>query len=840
MALIHRNNLTSLALAIVALAACLACKPADEPAKSKVLSAEDRKLLDGLIEQFLFDPRGAQRVVVKSVERSVWASSAEVERAAWLVPEKEGKPARIYFIDQTAFTAPAEKDIKKLDFVAAYKARVANVPAPAKDDDSDQAFRRMRRNAVGTAEESDLVLAAWLHRLGHDDLAAGALARAQKDKQATTAELRKGLAWSAFAGMVHAYMVRADEEVLLHGERLLKLYAEEAKDEEYQQASAIVAELKRRQKKGTFGKRPADRWPDGFEKWDTAKKVAFLLDALDEVDARQWSQPGGVDLASDRRVQALIAIGDPAVPALIDAVEKDDRLTRSVHFWRDFARSRTVLEVREAALTSVMSNLRVNVFEPVSTGDNFTARGKKGRQEVTEKLRAYWKEYGGIPFDARMMKVLTNPMASVEATREAAYNLAHLGEEETRGTTVWTGDRQGERTGPNPAVAKFSKPTVAEAILAAMDRDLAAHDGSLRDYERPHIEDSYLSSLTALGDKRIVPQLVKRAEKASSNRMRRKWAYACHWLGEPKPLKDFADAFRAGNVVLPQNNQPNTNDDDQPGNVELGGIVGYLASAGTPEADSALYALAEPSHPAHQLAAHMIFSKNPDSLENHVWFEHPFCLAVLRKGLDNERPTGATFKIEKDSLKRVEKDGWGSRGIPEILKDPAVRKEEAPERVCDQAAERVGQLVFGQPAYHPLFKDASTRLEALKKSLDQFQGRFRRMSGLEIHALEIHSWNALFVPDLRPLGRPATVEDVKTGHAIFHLDGKGELGAEKLPAVAVLKKDEKKEQSPRVLIVQTEVDTDGTMIYGVIAKHGLLRVGGRDVTAIKPLGQKKE
>src|SRR5215831_9589748 len=45
--------------------------------------------------------------------------------------------------------------------------------------------------------------------------------------------------------------------------------------------------------------------------------------------------------------------------------------------------------------------------------------------------------------------------------------------------------------------------------------------------------------------------------------MRRKWAYACHWLGEQKPLKDFADDFRAGHVALPVNDKPNTNDDDQ-------------------------------------------------------------------------------------------------------------------------------------------------------------------------------------------------------------------------------------------------------------------------------------
>jgi hypothetical protein len=59
-----------------------------------------------------------------------------------------------------------------------------------------------------------------------------------------------------------------------------------------------------------------------------------------------------LNLASDRRVRELIGLGEAVVPALIDAMEEDERLTRSFHSWRDFARSRTVLSVREAVLTA--------------------------------------------------------------------------------------------------------------------------------------------------------------------------------------------------------------------------------------------------------------------------------------------------------------------------------------------------------------------------------------------------------------------------------------------------------------------------------------------------------
>ena len=201
-------------------------------------------------------------------------------------------------------------------------------------------------------------------------------------------------------------------------------------------ASRIVDDRKRRQKNGTFGKAPAEKWPDGFDKWDANKKAAFLIDALDEVDARQWGQPGGVDLSSDRRVEELIRLGDATVPALLDALETDERLTRSVHFWRDFARSRTVLGVREATLTALMSILRVRVFEPAATGDNFTARGDDAAKEMAKRLRAYWKEYGRLPFDERMMKVLTDPKTNFEAKREAATNLATVNEDRRLQTTI--------------------------------------------------------------------------------------------------------------------------------------------------------------------------------------------------------------------------------------------------------------------------------------------------------------------------------------------------------------------------------------------------------------------
>jgi hypothetical protein len=385
----RRHSIPVLVLLSVSLSpAALAVCPRPAKADELVLTPKDREFLDGLLKRFVFDPKGTQRARVLALRRSVWARHEQVEREGWLMRGKAGRPARVYFTDGDSIPAPPERETRKVDFVAACRVRLAKQEKAADDDyDFRGRFRQMRQTAVGAAEEPDLVLAAWLYRLGHDDLAAKALARARTAGKDPVAELRDGLAWSAFAGLVHAYMVRADDEALTHRERLLRLYeAESAKA--FPQAKVVVDDLRRRKEKGTFGKEPAGL-PDGFDGWETNKKVAHLIDALDEVDARQWGQPGGVDLASDARVAALIKIGDPAVPALIDAVEKDGRLTRSVHFWRDFARSRTVLGVREAALVAVMSILRTQVFEPASTGDNFTARDDNAAKQTADRLRAH-------------------------------------------------------------------------------------------------------------------------------------------------------------------------------------------------------------------------------------------------------------------------------------------------------------------------------------------------------------------------------------------------------------------------------------------------------------------
>jgi hypothetical protein len=149
-------------------------------------------------------------------------------------------------------------------------------------------------------------------------------------------------------------------------------------------------------------------------------RITALIARLDEVNERQWGQPGGVSLGSSNVVQALVKEGEAAVEPLIDAIEHDARLTRSVHFWRDFSRSRSVLGVHEAAYAAVSQILDVSVFAPAATGDDLSARGPEGRAAVARAIRAHVAKWKGVSLEERWYRVLADDQAPPADWAEAA------------------------------------------------------------------------------------------------------------------------------------------------------------------------------------------------------------------------------------------------------------------------------------------------------------------------------------------------------------------------------------------------------------------------------------
>jgi len=137
---------------------------------------------------------------------------------------------------------------------------------------------------------------------------------------------------------------------------------------------------------------------------DQTRRIAALIADLDLVAARQWSQPGWVYLPEDPVVAALIQDGDPAVDPLLNCLENDQRLTRSVGFGRVFFRGRTVIPVHDAARVALLAILRA------------------GFNDNAPEIRAYWNKYKHLPLTDRWYSILDDDSAHARWD-EAAANI---------------------------------------------------------------------------------------------------------------------------------------------------------------------------------------------------------------------------------------------------------------------------------------------------------------------------------------------------------------------------------------------------------------------------------
>jgi hypothetical protein len=375
------------AFAFLSLSVATTARAAAPPVEYK-LTQEDRLFLGGF-KEFLFDPIGTQWVVVT-------LTPGNAERMGWLKAINANRTATVYFTDG-AFTSVPVQLVTPVDFITSCKEFLQPTGKRLKAEPIDpieKAGQEFLTFGAGV-DSSTLVLAAWLYRLGQEPLAARALARIS-DRRRVLTGLRRYLAWSAYSTLLYTFTMRADDEALAHGERLLRLYSNEAA-ERHSQGKAIVDDLKRRKRKGTLGRKPA-KLPERFGSWEVKKRIIYLIDALEDLDEPFLHGRGWMALQSDPRVAALIAIGEPAVPTLIDVIEKDRRLTRRCRFTERFYHPQSVLPVREAALVAVKSILRLNTSWPHSPAANLRYGGEEAACEVARQLRVCWKIYRHLPF----------------------------------------------------------------------------------------------------------------------------------------------------------------------------------------------------------------------------------------------------------------------------------------------------------------------------------------------------------------------------------------------------------------------------------------------------------
>ncbi len=814
---------------LLVLLTCAFCTYAN--GEDGALSKEDAKLLESLIPRPLIDPHGWTLVSVSCPIRNVWTTTETCRRQGWAKPDANGSVKEVVFSDGELIHVSQGADCRICDFVKLCT-DIVDEPPRKDDPDSQRIFAQMREEASGLPGFPILAVAAWLHCLGKDALAVKMLAAASGElrnegdrKKVTVVEqMRRNLAWHAFADLVHAYMVRADDEALIAGRRLLDLYPDVADP----QAATLVSEILRRRATHHDDEGIRSAIPAEASSWPVDRQISFLISHLDEVSERQCSQPGGIDLGADPIVGQLIAIGDPAVSALIDVIDTDKRLTRSVHFWRDFAPDRTVVSTREAALAAVMSILRLPIFKAASTGDDFTSHGDQTAHETARQLRTYWDKSRALPLAARLRATLLDATQSWQLRRDAATQLGSLGNDATITTTIAAG-----RSQPNAShilresALALRDPTVGEAILQTMDQDLSRT-------QRDQYDDAdaalriYLDAMIGLRDSRIAGMIAARGDLAKSPSSLCLWARAVDALGSHGLMRKLSAEVAKGTLPLTGNL---TSDADL---LEL--VVSTLGDAHDPSGHAALMAIQAPAHPYHQECISCMVGILFETYS--PWFSDSFCIGLLADKLDD---TGLTnnFCTLQGSQVNLAGQTSGMETLPEgILPTDCLPSVQV--RECDAVAKLLSSMLRGVPAYHPLLKDRDLRILRLKDFIKMHGSDLQRLAPPVIQALGLEPFNPYYSYYPQVTDHVSTIADVAAHRAIFALGAGARRADLQLPAVAMYLIPGKtiKGKAPdteKVLVVQAELDSAGKAHYGIIAREGVLEVDDEQLIGIHPI-----
>jgi hypothetical protein len=157
--------------------------------------------------------------------------------------------------------------------------------------------------------------------------------------------------------------------------------------------------------------------------------VHALVADLEDVTAPQDGQPGPVMLEQNATVKALILEGNAAVDPLIDCLAHDNRLTRSIFFWRDFAPNRTIVATYEAACFALhrIFGLDYPMFFG-ATGGDLTNRGPAERAQAVAELQAYWEKRKGASLPEQWLTTLVDDTAKPADWANAAENIAKSGQ----------------------------------------------------------------------------------------------------------------------------------------------------------------------------------------------------------------------------------------------------------------------------------------------------------------------------------------------------------------------------------------------------------------------------
>ena len=206
---------------------------------------------------------------------------------------------------------------------------------------------------------------------------------------------------------------------------------------------------------------------------DPAQRIAAFVRDLEDVSERQWGQPGGVSLASDPIVQALAKEGTDAIEPLLVCLERDERLTRSVSFHRDFFTNRNLIGVDEAAYAALCLILETQKFGSLTEHGYGAGRSTAdARRAVAEEIRKYWEERRKVPVEEHWFVTLQDDIATSSQWLEAAGRITTAADVRIQGAWTVTPARRDWKIPPlrGEPLRHRTNPSVSELLAMRSDQ----------------------------------------------------------------------------------------------------------------------------------------------------------------------------------------------------------------------------------------------------------------------------------------------------------------------------------------------------------------------------------
>ena len=503
---------------------------------------------------------------------------------------------------------------------------------------------------------------------------------------------------------------------------------------------------------------------------DKKQQIAASIRDLEFVSARQDGQPGGVDLESDPVVKGLEKEGRDAIEPLLDCLEKDDRLARSVRFSRDFSEDRKLITVSEVAYVILMRIMQVEHFGP-ATEYSYEAEDSD-RAAVVAEVRNFYQKHGGQTPEERWYETLRDDHATPSQWLDAANHIVQPVDFQRRSAPMSGESLRKQRTDPPvstlmakrvPTVAAendgwlFAQSNAAHLALCLYRWDSTAAIPSIREQidrcinaanaDAKFIDPDPNSSQSTQTTEQMAGDVGRLATALTESHDTAGILVYCRWLVTQNPA---LAGDNVGQLLRPIWRFPGDKD---------------LAAAA-----ETIFNGNKSAWRCFPTVVQLRDWGEPSLMQSPIYGVQAFRKHVIRN-LDDVTEIGVAYVQDHDLHFDTKESNEGSGPIN--AKDPLMPKPPETKvsvRVCDWYAWKVSQLDGAPPfeLYWPL-DNRNQQLPKIVDFLNRWGDHFRYTPKPQTPRGSFDDDNARLT--FSPLDHPATDADVAAGKAIFSLHG---------------------------------------------------------------------